>query len=530
MRIIGFHSGHDCAYCVLEDGIPIIHEEYERISRVKEGNGDALDLYFNRSHKEDDSIFAHVYHHPGGVKGLFPDSWFKMNEQIRKNNGTFIEPGHHQSHAANAFFTSDYDEALIFTFDAGGWDLNRNGECSSLPTGHVTVATTTVWRGKENKITDEKIYSFSDLNIGGVWHGLLEPVFGLSNGPPKGNQAGTLMAMASIGDGSKYYDLIYNNFHPNALDYAYLKQEHDSSEQAKYDIARALQEATEQKIKNLISEYIKPEDKNLCFAGGVALNSVALGKVFEWFPQVENIYVPPAPYDAGLAIGAAQFTYHQLLNFPRVKESKNASAYLGRTYSKEDITSTLQKNESTNSYEDSSLEQLIELLLEGKVVSVFSGGSESGRRALGNRSILADPRRTDMKDIINEKVKHRQWFRPFAPSILAEEVKNWFVRDVKSEYMSVVIPFKEEVRDRVPAVVHLDGTGRLQTVTAETNPWYYNFLKRWNEASGVPIILNTSFNDREPIVETPQDAVNCFNKTNIDNLYFVDASIMVSKR
>ena len=135
-----------------------------------------------------------------------------------------------------------------------------------------------------------------------------------------------------------------------------------------------------------------------------------------------------------------------------------------------------------------------------------------------------------MKDIINEKVKHRQWFRPFAPSILAEEVKNWFVRDVKSDYMSVVIPFKEEVRDKVPAVVHLDGTGRLQTVTAETNPWYYNFLKKWNEASGVPIILNTSFNDREPIVETPQDAINCFNKTNIDNLYFVDASIMVSKK
>ena len=135
-----------------------------------------------------------------------------------------------------------------------------------------------------------------------------------------------------------------------------------------------------------------------------------------------------------------------------------------------------------------------------------------------------------MKDIINEKVKHRQWFRPFAPSILTEEVKNWFVKDVKSDYMSLVIPFKTEMKDKVPAVVHLDGTGRLQTVDEKMNKWYYNFIKEWHEASGVPIILNTSFNDRESIVETPTHAINCFKKTNIDNLYFVDAEIMVSKR
>ena len=529
MRIIGFNSGHDCAYCVLEDGIPIIHEEYERICRIKEVEADSLSFYFERSHKEEDNIFAHVYTRPP-IEQRYPDSWFKMSEQLLKNDGTFYEPGHHAAHAANAFFTSDFEEALIFTFDAGGWDLNREGECPSLPIGTAAPVTTTVWRGEDNKIFDQKIYSFNDLNIGGVWHGLLEPVFGMGNGPPKGNQAGTLMAMASIGDGSKYYDILYNNFHPNKLDYAYFKSEHDSSEQAKYDIARALQEVTEQKIKDLIKEYIKPEDKNLCFAGGVALNSVALGKIFEWFPQIENIFVPPAPYDGGLAIGAAQYVYHQILDYPRVKDSKNASAYLGKTYSKDDIMSALEQNKETVSYEDSSIDHLIELLLDGNIVSVFSGGSESGRRALGNRSILADPRRTDMKDIINEKVKHRQWFRPFAPSILAEEVSNWFVRDVKSEYMSVVIPFREEVRDKVPAVVHLDGTGRLQTVTAETNPWYYNFLKKWQEASGVPIILNTSFNDREPIVETPTHAINCFNKTNIDNLYFVDASLMVFKK
>ena len=134
-----------------------------------------------------------------------------------------------------------------------------------------------------------------------------------------------------------------------------------------------------------------------------------------------------------------------------------------------------------------------------------------------------------MKDLINQKVKHRQWYRPFAPSILRDSVKDWFETDHQSPYMSFVFLFKQEVRDKVPAVVHFDGSARLQTVTEKDNKWYYDFLKAWEEKSGVPIILNTSFNDREPIVETPEHAINCFLKTNIDYLYFVDYKILVKK-
>ena len=169
------------------------------------------------------------------------------------------------------------------------------------------------------------------------------------------------------------------------------------------------------------------------------------------------------------------------------------------------------------------------LTKDNNVISVFGGGSESGRRALGNRSILADPRSPDMKDIINEKVKHRQWFRPFAPSIIREEVKNWFEMDIDSPYMTTVLNFKEEVKDKVPAVVHHDGSGRLQTVTKNDNEWYYGLIKKFQEKTGVPILLNTSFNDREPIVETPFHAINCFLRTNIDYLYFYDANILVKK-
>ena len=173
--------------------------------------------------------------------------------------------------------------------------------------------------------------------------------------------------------------------------------------------------------------------------------------------------------------------------------------------------------------------EVIDLLCKQNIICVFGGGSESGRRALGNRSILADPTSDKMKDIINHKVKHRQWYRPFAPSILREDVKDWFVKDIDSPYMSFVVPFKKEVVEKIPAVVHLDGTGRLQTVTESSNKWYYNFIKKFKEKTGVPILLNTSFNDREPIVETPTHAINCFMGTNIDYLYFYEHNILISK-
>jgi len=172
---------------------------------------------------------------------------------------------------------------------------------------------------------------------------------------------------------------------------------------------------------------------------------------------------------------------------------------------------------------------VIQLLLDQKIVSVYGGKAEAGRRALGNRSILADPRCLEMKDIINTKVKHRQEFRPFAPSILREDVSEWFERDIDSPYMSFAIKVKKEKRGLVPAIVHVDGTARLQTVTFQLNPWYYGFLKLWKEASGVPMLLNTSFNDREPIVETPKDAIACYLKTDIDYLYFFEHGILVSK-
>ena len=300
------------------------------------------------------------------------------------------------------------------------------------------------------------------------------------------------------------------------------------SEQEKFDIAAGIQKATELVVYEIMKPMIdKYKPKNICFSGGVILNSVMMGKMYDWF-KTENMYVCPVPYDGGLAIGSAQYIWHQILDNPRINWKDDCPSYMGVTYSKEEVINSLKRNDV--SYSEVTDENVLDLLDKQNIISVFHGGAESGRRALGNRSILADPRSPKMKDLINEKVKHRQWFRPFAPSILREDVKDWFIRDIESPYMSFVLPFKEEVKDKVPAVVHLDGTGRLQTVTENNNKWYYNFIKKWKTKTGVPIILNTSFNDREPIVETPEHAINCFVGTNIDYLYFSDYNILVKKK
>ncbi len=538
MRIVGFQSGHDVSYAILENGIPIIHEELERFTREKEPLGDGLDMFFQRVTQEDlKDVKYFTFGNPGGRSGKWKDRCYsdwsqdKMMEVIKENDGKYYKVGHHKSHAANAFFSSNFDESLIITIDGGGTE--EDGQDTSL----------TFWTGKDTKIKPIKTIPISELNVGSPWRKYTGEIFGLSNGHPHGNSAGTVMGMACVGE-PKYRDDFYNAFKSGdsqSMCYKY-KPIADRSEQDKFDIAASLQLATENIVYEYIYKFVQDAKmKNLCLSGGVALNSVMVGKMYGWFEGIiENIYVDPIPYDGGLALGSARYVWHHILDNPRIKWEDNSTSYLGCTYdggqvkealdTSPKILEDLNKHNCTLEFEEATDDDVIKLLSEDdNVISVFGGGSESGRRALGNRSILADPRSPKMKDIINEKVKHRQWFRPFAPSIIREEVKNWFDRDIDSPYMSFVLNWKEEVKDKVPAVVHLDGTARLQTVTENDNKWYYNFIKKFGEKTGVPIVLNTSFNDREPIVETPEHAVNCFLKTDIDYLYFYDENIIVKK-
>ena len=229
-------------------------------------------------------------------------------------------------------------------------------------------------------------------------------------------------------------------------------------------------------------------------------------------------------------MGSSRYLYHHILDNPRIYNNpQNKSSYLGYTYKKKDIDLVLEQHKDTIDIKKVDDDFVVDKMIDKHIISIFGGGSESGRRALGNRSIVADPRHAETKDIVNERVKHRQWFRPFAPSVMREHVTDWFEHDVDSPYMSVCLKFKEDMKDKVPAVLHFDGTARLQTVSEENNEWYYNFIKKFKDKTGVPIILNTSFNDREPIVETPEHAINCFLRTNIDYLYFRDYKLLISK-
>lgn len=542
MKVLGFQTGHDVSYCILENGVPIIHEELERFTREKEPLGDGLKMAFDMLNSKDIDDITYFtlgnygHYQPFGIKKwqsrgcYYPEMVDKMNKITEKNNGKFFELGHHKSHAANAFFSSNFDEALIVTMDGGG--AEEDG----------TVTAFTVWTGKDTKINEVEVIPIGKLNIGGFWSKCTKNIFGLSTGYPYGNQAGTVMGMACIGKPkylNEFYDVLKRT---GSIDYGNFKKIANKSEQDKFDIAASLQKATEKITKEVMTPFVEKYNmKKLCLSGGVALNSVMIGQMYEWFEDiVDDIYVDPIPYDGGLSLGSARYVWHHILNNPRIKWEDNSTPYLGRTYSKEQVLDTLnnsadlleklQSKSISIKFIETDDDKVAQLLTENdNVISVFGGGSESGRRALGNRSILADPRSPNMKDIINEKVKHRQWFRPFAPSVLRDDVSEWFDRDVDSPYMTTVIQFKESARNKVPAVVHYDGSARLQTVTNNDNKWYYNFIKKFKKKTGVPILLNTSFNDREPIVETPEHALNCFLGTDIDYLYFYDANILVEK-
>ena len=533
--IVGFQSGHDVSYCLLKNGKPIIHEELERFSRVKEELGDGLKFFFENSSKElqKKSKFFTLGNFGGRDKKKWPkcndpNSQSLMNLIIDNNQGKYFELSHHMCHAANAFFSSNFDKSLIVTIDGGGLEEKD------------ILTASTIYMGEGTKIEKIKVYDFYKFNMAVCWN-FVTQIFGLSIGFPKGNQAGTVMAMASMSNSTKYVEPLMDmmtkkrDIQSYFLDYKKtgkrIFNKLQFSEKEKFDIASSLQIASENLVKEELNFFVKKfKPKKLCVAGGCALNSVLIGKIQNWFPQIENVYVPPVPYDSGLAIGSAQFLWHQILGNKRIKWKDNFTPYLGRKYNENDIKKALYKFKDFITFYKDDDEKVLKHLDDQKIVSVFGGGSESGRRALGNRSIIADPRNEKMKEIINKKVKHRQWFRPFAPSILKEKVTDWFERDVSSPYMTHVIKWKKDKRKLVPAVVHFDGSARLQTVTENDNFWYYNFINKWEKKTGVPIILNTSFNDSEPIVESPEDAIRCFLKTNIDHLYFFDYQILVSKK
>jgi carbamoyltransferase len=298
-------------------------------------------------------------------------------------------------------------------------------------------------------------------------------------------------------------------------------------EQRHRNLAASLQARLEEVYLGMLRKLAKATGmKSVCLAGGVAFNCVANGKIFD-STGFEQVYVHPAAGDGGLSVGAAFYVWNQILGKPRSFVMNHA--YWGPGYSRDQVRHAIDSSAlARNGYsvaelpEPDLMRNTAQIIADGKILGWFQNRAEWGPRALGNRSIVADPRRPEMKEILNRRIKHREIFRPFAPSILAESTGDYFEKSHPSPFMTLAYSVRPEKRDKIPAPTHVDGTGRLQTVTREANPRYWQLIKAFEKLTGVPVVLNTSFNDNEPIVCRPEEAIDCFLRTQMDALVLGD--------
>lgn len=446
--------------------------------------------------------------------------------------GKIINVEHHRSHLASAFFASPYQESALLSIDGFG---DFSSTMTAVGKGlNIEVLNTVSYPhslglfytlftqylgflhyGDEYKVMGlapygTPKYTSQVKNVIRIKdNGLFELNLEYFNHPKKGVQMvweNGIPAMESL-----FTSKLINDFGPQRAYNEDLSQYHK-------DLAASVQKVTEEIVIHILNHLHKQTGLNsICIAGGVAQNSVANGKILSSTPFT-SIYIPPAGHDAGTAIGAALWQYNQVLKQPRI--SPMLHGFFGSKFDDDYIEKLLKTKNITYQKLDWDVlyNEVTNCLIDSGVVGWFQGRAEFGPRALGNRSILADPRRNDAKELINSKIKRRESFRPFAPSILKEYSKDYFEHEDIVPFMEKVYTIKPDKRSEIPAVCHVDGTGRLQTVDGAINPRYYQLIEAFYKKTNVPILLNTSFNENEPIVNTPDEALNCFLRTNMDML------------
>ena len=563
MNILGLSFYyHDSSAALVQDGKLIAAAEEERFSRVKHDSGFpglAIDFCLKMGGITMHDVDYVVFYEKPFVKfermllsamATFPRSsavfresmqrwvsdklWIKsmMSKEMGIPSSKLLFADHHMSHAASSYFTSPFEDSAILTVDgAGEW------------------STSTMGHGKGNKIEIIKEMRFPHSL------GLLYSAFTAYCGFEINEGEYKLMGMHPYGkpvhvdkiyelidvaeDGSLWHDMKYFAYHysrdstlAEAFGQHFGKPPRDPKLQDKSldpyycDMAASIQRVTEEILQKMAGHLHEVTgSKNLCLAGGVALNSVANFKTLRDGP-FDNVYIHPAPGDDGGCVGAAYWAYNHVLDQPRGPALDHA--YLGSEYSDEEIAEFLSKNDiAFEKIEDDEefFEFVAQSLVDGMVCGWYRGRFEWGPRALGARSIIADPRKAEMKEKLNSKIKFREAFRPFAPSVLEERADEFFEfpnaeQHFPARFMLYVTPVREEKRDVLPAITHEDGSGRLQTVYKATNPGYHRMIERFGEKTGVPVIMNTSFNLKgEPIVEHPSHAFNTFSLSGMDLLF-----------
>jgi len=574
MFIIGINLFHpDSSACIIKDGVLIAAAEEERFLRIKHWSGfpseaikwclkeagielkDVQHIALNQNPRANfiKKIF-YTIKNPPKLKKLLPR--FKnilkrrnLKDLIQKEfpesrfSGKIHSIEHHLTHLSSAFHVSPFNESVIVSVDGFG-----------------DFASTAWGKGKGVNIDlDEKVYFPHSL---GIFYMALTQFIGFQNygdeykvmglapyGKP--NYMDHMQQIVNLkSDGSFYLNLKYFKFHREKVDFfkengsPYVgtlfspelemllgpaRKKNEELTQHYKNIAHSVQAMYEKSFFHLLNKlHEKYKLDNLSIAGGCGMNSVANGKISLNTP-FKKIYIQSAAGDAGGAIGAALMTWHRLGGKNAQKKVKSHDhAYWGPSFSNEYIDNLLNsqkyrlKKDNYNIEYFSDFSKITKItateITKGKVIGWFQGRMEWGPRALGNRSIICDPRRSDMKEVLNIKIKKRESFRPFAPSVLRQDVSEWFEQSHDVPFMMQVYQIKKEKRSEIPAVTHVDGSGRLQTVDEKTNPRYYALINDFKKLTGVPIVLNTSFNENEPVVCRPEEALETFIRTKMDLL------------
>ncbi len=562
MNILGLNAYHgDASAALVVDGQLIAAVEEERFNRIKHWAGfpsqsirwclqqagltaadvDHVAISFNpranllrrlgfvATHWPSASAILDRLRRQGrtlGLDGQFADAVGVERSAVRAQ---FHRIEHHQTHVAAGFLISPFDEAAVLSVDGMG-DFTSTLTAKASGTG---------WKELDRVCYPHSIgflYSAVTMYLGFPHYGDEYKVMGLA---PYGEPEFADLFRRMIFPRGDTFELNLDFFthHRKGLrmtwnDGAPIVQPFHSPKleqllgparrpkepmTARHDnIAKSLQVVTEEIIMHLLRRlHAKTKSPNICMTGGVAMNSVANGRITTETP-FRNVYIPAGAADNGTSFGAAFYVWNRLLGKPRGFVQNHA--YWGCSSSADEaVAAANAAGVPFEQLDEAALvDRTTDLLLEGKVVGWFQGAMEFGARALGNRTLLADPRRTDMRDIINLRIKFREKFRPFAPSILEEQAGEWFEISEPTPYMEKVFPIRKEKHAIIPAVTHVDGSGRLQTVSMKTNPLYHRLISRFFEKTGVPIVLNTSLNENEPIVRTPAEAISCFLRTDMD--------------
>jgi len=565
MYILGINAWHaDSSAAIFKDGVMIAATEEERFRRVKHWAGfpsTAIQFCLAEagiSLHEVDHIaigrdvkakywkkWLYLLSNPSDIAGVLKrrqnarkvttleEEFLKLDNSISaeiiKSKIHYVE--HHRAHLASAFFASPYEESALLSIDGSG-DFsttmigvgkdNQIHVFDSVDFPHsagLFYTAFTQWLGFPHYGDEYKVMGLAPYGEAKYVEKVKDVLIFKSNGLFELNLKyfrNDLLGIMHYDHNIPAVDTLFSEFFTDVFGPARKREE--PLTQYHKDIATSVQRVTEELIFHILTSlHEKTGLSRVCIAGGVAQNSVANGKITRNTPFTE-VYIPSAGHDAGISMGAALYVFNHVLQQKR--QPAIWSAYTGSTFSNEEIETFLKsRNIAYTRYSDEELyDRVANCLRQAGVVGWFSGRAEFGPRALGARSILADPSRDDAKELLNSKIKRRESFRPFAPSILEEYVAEYFDISDRVPFMEKVFPIKKEKQSLIPAVTHVDGTGRLQSVNKDVSPRYYQLIETFRKKSGIPILLNTSFNENEPIVNSPEHALDCYLRTNMDML------------